>query len=277
MVKLALYVILIIGACVFGHGFYTNYNRLMNTTVDEEENVASPQKATTIKKGGSSGKFSRVVFFGGGFFVTVVVLGLMGGHEFSNFMGQRFGHLLYNDEGEGFKVSDYEQAEQKWADGQHLEAIQMMREYYKEHPNELHVAIRIAEIYEKDLQNPLAAALEYEEVLNHKLPDEQWGWTAIHLANLYNKLGKGPKAVDLLKRIVDEYPETPAAEKARKHLGVDETEEEAEEASTEEKPASVVEAKAEPVAPEPPKNDLQNFINKFHQNKGHTTDDGSVS
>lgn len=274
MVKLALYGILIIGACVFGHGFYTNYHRLMNTTVDDEETVGSQQKATLIKKGSSSGKFSRVVFFGGGLFFTVVTLGLMGGHEFSNFMGQRFGHLLYNDEGEAFKVSDYEQAEQKWADGQHLEAIQMMREYYKEHPNELHVAIRIAEIYEKDLQNPLAAALEYEEVLNHKLPSEQWGWTAIHLANLYNsKLNKGPKAIELLKRIVEEHPDTPAAEKARKHLALDETKAETEEEPAEEKTAPVAEVKAEPMVPQAPKNDLQDFINKFHQNKGHSDND----
>src|SRR2546429_1455339 len=45
--------------------------------------------------------------------------------------------------------------------GNFLEAIQLMRDYLKQNPREQHVALRIAEIYEKDLQNFLAAALEY--------------------------------------------------------------------------------------------------------------------
>jgi hypothetical protein len=80
------------------------------------------------------------------------------------------------------------------------------------------VAIRIAEIYEKDLQNNLAAALEYEEVLKHKLPEERWGWAAIHLCNLYFRLNQEQKGYDLLRRIVNEHPACSAAEKARKRL-----------------------------------------------------------
>jgi hypothetical protein len=94
----------------------------------------------------------------------------------------------------------------------------MMREYLKKHPREQHVALRIAEIYEKDLFNPLAAALEYEEVLQHKLPPERWGWAAIHLCNLYSKLNHHDKVIALLKRIDAEYGQTAAAEKARKRL-----------------------------------------------------------
>src|SRR5437764_6258662 len=105
-----------------------------------------------------------------------------------------------------------------WANGDHLEAIKIMREYLAKNPREQHVAIRIAEIYEKDLNNNLAAALEYEEVLKHKLQPERWGWAAIHLCNLYFRLNQEQKAHDLLRRIVNEYPTTPAAEKARKRL-----------------------------------------------------------
>ena len=60
--------------------------------------------------------------------------------------------------------------------------------------------------------------LEYEEVLNHKLQPERWGWAAIHLCNLYFKLNQEEKGYTLLRRIVKEYPQTPAAEKARKRL-----------------------------------------------------------
>src|SRR2546428_27628 len=65
----------------------------------------------------------------------------------------------------------------------------------------------------------LAAALEYEEVLKQKLPPERWGWAAVHLCNLYtSKLNQSEKAIILLQRIVTEYGETAAAEKARKRL-----------------------------------------------------------
>jgi len=74
--------------------------------------------------------------------------------------------------------------------------------------------LRIAEIYETNLGNYLAAALEYEEILKKKLPAERWGWAAIHLANLYSgKLNKTVEATKLLRRIVDEYGQTVAAKR----------------------------------------------------------------
>jgi hypothetical protein len=98
-----------------------------------------------------------------------------------------------------------------------------MRDYLKRHPREQYVALRIAEVYETDLRNYLAAALEYEEVLKKRLPPERWGWAAIHLANLSSgKLNKTEEATKLLRRIVDEYGQTAAAKKARERLGLPE-------------------------------------------------------
>ena len=123
-----------------------------------------------------------------------------------------------------------------------------MRDYLKLHPREQYVALRIDEIYEADLHNYLAAALEYEEVLKKRLPDERWGWAAIHLANIYSgKLNKTEEATALLRRIVDEYGRTAAAKKARERLGLPE-------------PVAVVEAPTPPPVaestppPEPPSN-----------------------
>ncbi|HEX7860150.1 MAG TPA: tetratricopeptide repeat protein [Verrucomicrobiae bacterium] len=152
------------------------------------------------------------------FLISLVVLGIMIARDVSNFLGNRALETIYNDEGKGVANPEYEEAEQAWANGRHLEAIGLMRDYLAKHPREQHVAIRIAEIYEKDLGNHLAAALEYEEVLKKKLPPERWGWAAIHLCNLYFKLGQEQKAYDLLRRLVKDYPETPAADKARKRL-----------------------------------------------------------
>src|SRR4029079_18786585 len=122
-------------------------------------------------------------------------------YDISRFFATRVDELVFNDNLEGVKDPEYDEAEQVWASGKHLEAVRLMRDYLKKNPREQHVALRIAEIYEKDLQNYLAAALEYEEVLKHNLPRERWGWAAIHLCNLYLKLAQPDKTMALLRRI----------------------------------------------------------------------------
>ena len=158
---------------------------------------------------------------------AVIGLGLLMASDVSNFVGTQAIDFLFNDAGEGQRDPEYERAEAEWANGKYLDAIQMMRDFVKKHPRELYAALRIAEIYEKDLKNPLAAALEYEEVLKHRFTTERWGWAAIHLCNLYSKLNQSDKAVALLRRIADEYPKTGAAKKARSRLGIAEPEPEA--------------------------------------------------
>ena len=186
---------------------------------------------------------------------AIIGLGLLITYDATQFLGGRAVDLLFDDQGDAMRDPEYERAEQVWANGKFLEAIQLMRDYLKTHPREQYVALRIAEIYEKDLRNYLAAALENEEVLKHKLPPDRWGWTAIHLCNLYSKLGQQEKTRALLERIVDEYPKTLAAKKARSHLGLAELEEEdatpLEEAEALPEPASPAEE-----APRPPESSL---------------------
>ena len=189
-------------------------------------NIPTAQDASVATASGTSAKKTPAKAPGGGriglwtaiFLISLVVLGIMIARDVSNFLGNRALETLYNEEGKGVANPEYDEAEQAWANGKHLEAIGLMREYLAKNPREQHVAIRIAEIYEKDLGNQLAAALEYEEVLKHKLPPDRWGWAAIHLCNLYFKLGQEQKAYDLLRRLVKDYPDTPAADKARKRL-----------------------------------------------------------
>lgn len=200
----------------------TNTNTVATVTNPPVETTATtevPTAAGTARKqtakapgGGRIGLWSAL------FIISIIGLGFLIASDVSHFMGNRALKTIYNDEGEGMKNPEYEEAEQTWANGKHLEAISLMRDYLKKNPREQHVALRIAEIYEKDLGNHLAAALEYEEVLTKKLAPDRWGWAAIHLCNLYFKLNQEQKAYDLLRRIVNEYPQTPAAEKARKRL-----------------------------------------------------------
>ena len=164
---------------------------------------------------------NRMGYYGGIFVITLIALGLLGGYDFSQYSATRALDSLYNDDGGGMDDDGelYESAEQEWARGDFLEAIRILREYLAANPKQQHAAIRIAEIYEKDLKNPLAAALEYEEILTQKLTPNRWGWSAIHLANLYSgPMGKPEKAIQLLRDLVEKYPETSAAEKANQRL-----------------------------------------------------------
>jgi TolA-binding protein len=153
---------------------------------------------------------------------SVLGLGLMVGREVSQFVGHHVQRELYGEASEPVGDPEYDEAERVWADGDHLEAVRLLREFLKQKPHKVHAAFRIAEIYEKDLGNPLAAALEYEVILGHRLERQRWGWAAIHLVNLYNRLGQTDKAEALLDRIVTECPGTEAAAKARQRLGLPE-------------------------------------------------------
>lgn len=218
-IKLAVYAVLLAGTCIFGFLAVSSYKSLMHQPSDASQSSLTEVPALNKDESPRTrGGYARMLTYGACFFVSVVGLGLFLGHDVAQYLGGRAVKALYNDEGEGMANPEYDVAEQVWADGNHLEAIGLMREYLKKNPREQHVALRIAEIYEKDLANPLAAALEYEEVLKQKLQAEKWGWAAIHLCNLYTKLHQHEKCLALLQRIDSEYGNTAAAEKARKRL-----------------------------------------------------------
>lgn len=190
---------------------------------------------------------SSAMLYLGCFLVAVLGIGIMGAWDIGQMIGGRAGRSVMAEDYTEHKDPDYEAAEEEWSKGNHLDAVRMLRDYLQRNPSEQHAAIRIAEIYEKDLGNYLAAALELEEVLQKKLPREKWGWTAIRLSNLYSgRLNQPAKALAVLDRIVNDYSDTSAAKKARERLGIPEpTPEAVEEAAA---PEGTVEAPA----PEPP-------------------------
>ena len=172
----------------------------------------------SLHKGSGLGKRPGLGLWIGCTLFAVIGLGLLIAYDVAQFTGKQAIEVLYQDERPARRDEEYDEAEKTWAAGDHLEAIRQLRDYLKKNPREIHAALRIAEIYEKDLSNPLAAALEYEEILKAKLKPEKWGWSAIHLCNLYFKLDQEDKAVALLGRLDTEYGQTGAAEKARKRL-----------------------------------------------------------
>ena len=191
----------------------------------------------------SSKRVGRLMGYGVAGFFVFVGLAVLIAHDVSRYVANRVDDFIFNDDLKGVKAPEYEEAEKTWAKGEYLEAIRMLRDYLNRHPREQYVSLRIAEIYEDNLGNHLAAALEYEEILKKRLPHERWGWAAIHLANIYSgKLNRGAEAEKLLHRIVNEYGETAAAKKARERLGIPQ-------------PVEEVEVTAPQPEAEPPKNE----------------------
>ncbi len=217
------YLVLVAVAVFCGHRFFALYGQKMQQAARRLEQADSTNEtaaATPLAHGLISPRAkSYLGAYAAATLGAVVLLALFLAHDVSQLVAQRFHQALYNEEGEGVADPEYEQAEKAWANGDHLEAIRLIREYLKKNPQRVHAQLRIAEIYEKDLRNPLAAALEYEEVLTRKLDPDRWGWSAIHLCNLYYHMGQPAKAEALLHRIVTEYGETAAAAKARERLG----------------------------------------------------------
>lgn len=192
------------------------------TTEDEPPATAEPAPGNVASKPSpASPPAPRLGFYGGGLCLLILCIGLLAAWDISQFFGNRTVKTLFHDDNQDLLDDEYENAETEWGKGNYLEAVRLLREYLANRPRQQHAALRIAEIYEKDLNNPLAAALEYEEILQKKLPRERWGWAAIHLANLYSgPLEKPEQAVALLRRLDNEYGDTQAAEKARRRLAL---------------------------------------------------------
>ena len=89
-------------------------------------------------------------------------LGVLVAKDVSSIMGTQGVDFVFNDDGVGQKDPDYEEAEQAAMKGKPLEAVQLLRDYLNKHPRRIFAALRIAELYETGLNNPRAAAMEYE-------------------------------------------------------------------------------------------------------------------
>jgi signal transduction histidine kinase len=197
LVRLVAYGGLVLAAALLAYAFAVEQNRVLDG-------------APGVSK-------SRLIALLGGFVAVAVALGVLCAWDLTRVLGDRAVRFILFGGREVKAVPEIEEAE-RMRKREPLGAIRILREYLQREPHEWHAMARIAEIYEHDLRNPLAAALEYEELLKHKLEPERWGWSAIHLSNLYLRLRDPDKAEALLRRVVREHGKTSAALKARKRL-----------------------------------------------------------
>ena len=156
--------------------------------------------------------------FIGGLIAFSLFLAALFAFDISQLFGGRAKEWFVQGGAPILSAPEFETAQKLRVSGQPLEAINVLREFLQNHPSEFHVMARIAEIYNYDLKNYLAAALEYEEFLKHKPEPEQWGWAALHLAKLYGRLNEPEKSLALLERLETKYGHTVAARRARKAL-----------------------------------------------------------
>jgi tetratricopeptide (TPR) repeat protein len=214
--KPMLYLVLSLLAIWMSVGFYSNFNRSTDSVAPpptgEAEVEIRPRQYNSAAQG-------KMMLDGAVLLGCVIGLGLLLSKDLSGWFGDKTTELIYNDNLEGVHNPDYDRAEEVALSGDPMEAVNLLRAFLKKNPREIYAQIRIAELYENDLQNPLASALEYEDVLKHKFNSDRWGWAAIHLVNLYSgRLGKPDQALAWLKRIESEHPETGPAKKARERL-----------------------------------------------------------
>ena len=196
-VKLVLYVVLTLALAMLGYGLVstlqapttppprastpaaaastaTNNSPTISATSPGQTNATTTLTAPTPPPAGdddditvrrSSRNLGRATGYGVAMFFVFIALAILIARDVSRYIGSRAQDLIFNDNLEGMKDPEYEEAERVWAKGDHLESVRLMRAYLNKHPREQYVALRIAEIYETNLRNYLAAALEYEEVL----------------------------------------------------------------------------------------------------------------
>ncbi|HEV2391154.1 MAG TPA: hypothetical protein VG146_02195 [Verrucomicrobiae bacterium] len=188
---------LVLALCVAGFGYYFGHE---HSRVVHETPGASR---------------SEMMAFLGAFLLALILLGCLCAYDLSHFFGGRAEQWFLQGGRPVEPGPELDEAERIRKEGNPLGAIQVLRDYLQQHPDGLHAMSRIAEIYKNDLENYLAAALEYEELLKHKPPAEQAAWTALHLAKLYGRLNEPEKSMALLERIEKDFGQTVAARRAR--------------------------------------------------------------
>lgn len=163
--------------------------------------------------------YLRLLGYTVGFAVSLLGLGFVAAQDFGHLLKSQFGKEVSYVDARSARNAEYERAERIALKGQHHEAIRLLQAIVAKHPSHGHSVLRIAEIYDKELHDYQNAALQYEQLLQLKIPAEQWGWIAIRLANIYSgKLNQPRTALELVRRLAAEHPETQAGGKALKRL-----------------------------------------------------------
>lgn len=165
--------------------------------------------------------YVRVIGNGIAFAVLFVITGFGFAHHAGDFLRFDLGQKIDTVE----EVSDdrelFEKAEYMVLKGKHLDAIELLRRVLELDPNHFEAQLRIAEIYDKNLENYQVAIGEYEAAIKHEFDPERWSWAAVRLCNLYSgKMGDTNRAIRLMRELADKHPHSGGAAKVQKRLAM---------------------------------------------------------
>jgi len=177
--------------------------------------AASFNRATAA---GSTPDASRAYALFSVYLITSAVLGIFVAWDVTQFFGWQAERLFLGGGRLSRLTPAWWTSERLRKDGNADEAVRVLREMFVAHPRQWRLSVRIAEIYQHDLDNPLAAALEYEELLNRRLPRPARAWLMVRLAACYLLLRRSDESAAQLRNVIEEFPHTPAAEKAGRRL-----------------------------------------------------------
>jgi hypothetical protein len=175
---------------------------------------------TALSSGGATASASQLGTWFCAYLLLGLALGVLAAWDISTWFGSTSERFIFGTGGRALHFDPrLKQAEALLKDRQPLAAIEILRAHLGDKPREWQAAARIAEIYQGPLHNPLAAALEYEELLKHgRLPRAARPWILLRLGDTYLFLNRGDAATAQFTQVVSKYPRSGAAEKARRRL-----------------------------------------------------------
>jgi len=102
--------------------------------------------------------------------------------------------------------------------GEPVKALEGLRDHLRKHPRAWFLTVRVADIYQNALHDPLSAVLEYEALLEHRLPRRVRAEVMVRLAACRLHLRDAEGSTGLLEKVIERFPRTPAARTAARRL-----------------------------------------------------------
>ena len=167
---------------------------------------------------GSTPDVSRAYALFSVYLIVGAALAMFVAWDVSRFLGGQAGQLFWSGGRVASITPAWWKAERLCKDRQPLEAVHVLRDYLDAHPRQWRVAVRIAEIYQNEIKDPLPAALEYEKILSGRLPNGARPEVLLRLAACQLLLRRHAESAMALREVLEKYPGTDAAQKAERRL-----------------------------------------------------------
>ncbi len=191
----------------------------LDKLLEEEESFRGTRANKKVSK-----HYLRLIGNGIGFAAFMTGFGFLLAHDGGDLLRFRLGREIDYLDDRSRRQARYEKADYLANKGKTKPAMVLLREILAEDSGNWLAQVRLAEIYDKNLEDYATAAEEYRAALALEMHPEKWGWTAIRLCNIYTgQIDEPQRAMILLRRLANEYPDTKAGQKAITRLAMVQT------------------------------------------------------